>query len=109
MIRTGLFGLCVAVLCSIGPASAKTERHSQAKHEFRKAHPCPSTAQHAGPCPGWVVDHITPLCADGADSPNNMQWQRLAESLAKDRDERAHCRLLRRRNAESIMPPKTNQ
>jgi hypothetical protein len=25
-------------------------------------------------CPGYVVDHIMPLCAGGADDPANMMW-----------------------------------
>lgn len=59
--------------------------------EFRRANPCPATGQPHGKCPGYVIDHITPLCACGADSPENMQWQTNAEAKAKDRLERQQC------------------
>jgi len=42
---------------------------------FRAANPCPATGKATGACPGWVVDHIKPLCAGGADRPTDMQWQ----------------------------------
>jgi hypothetical protein len=32
-------------------------------------------AGHRGACPGYVVDHVTPLKRGGADKPSNMQWQ----------------------------------
>jgi len=40
---------------------------------------------------GYVVDHIVPLCAGGADAPSNMQWQTVEEAKVKDRQERALC------------------
>ena len=44
-----------------------------------------------GACPGYVVDHVKPLCAGGADAPANMQWQTVQDGKAKDRDERRLC------------------
>ena len=41
--------------------------------------------------PGYVVDHIVPLCAGGADAPSNMQWQTVDAAKVKDRQERAMC------------------
>ena len=41
--------------------------------------------------PGYVVDHIVPLCAGGADAPSNMQWQTVEQAKIKDRQERAQC------------------
>jgi len=38
-----------------------------------------------------VVDHIVPLKRGGADLPNNMQWQNVAEAKAKDRVEWSRC------------------
>lgn len=67
--------------------------------EFRKTHPCPATGKTSGACPGWVVDHIHSLCANGADAPANMIWQKKAESLEKDKAERAYCRWLRKLEA----------
>lgn len=64
--------------------------------KFYKLAACPSTMQIAPPCPGYVVDHVMPLCSGGADDPSNMQWQEKAESLQKDRIEIAFCRWLRK-------------
>ena len=61
---------------------------------FKRGHPCPATGETRGKCPGWVVDHIVPLCAGGADDPNNMQWQELAASKVKDKEEWRTCRML---------------
>jgi hypothetical protein len=58
-----------------------------AKHDFQKSQPCPSTHKTTGACPGYVIDHITPLKRGGADSPSNMQWQTTAAAKAKDRAE----------------------
>lgn len=63
---------------------------------FVDAVPCPSTGLTGGKCPGYVVDHVVPLCAGGADDPANMQWQARADSYAKDRAELALCRWIRR-------------
>lgn len=41
--------------------------------------------------PGYVVDHIVPLCAGGADASSNMQWQTVEEAKVKDRQERTEC------------------
>ena len=41
--------------------------------------------------PGYVVDHIIPLACGGPDMPTNMQWQTLAASKAKDKEERKDC------------------
>jgi hypothetical protein len=35
--------------------------------------------------PGYVVDHIQPLCHGGPDAPSNMQWQSRSEAKAKDK------------------------
>jgi hypothetical protein len=58
---------------------------------FRATNPCPATSKTSGACPGWVGDHVVPLCADGTDHPSNMQWQTKADSLVKDRAERRAC------------------
>lgn len=60
---------------------------------FRKAHPCPATNKISGACPGWVVDHIVPLCWGGVDAPGNMQWQGYVESKIKDKFEVEACDL----------------
>jgi hypothetical protein len=45
-----------------------------------------TTGRTSGACPGYVVDHVTPL-KRGADRPENMQWQTTAAGKAKDKRE----------------------
>lgn len=83
--------LVVLMLCANTPA-ASAPRSQAARAEFQRTNPCPATDARRGPCPGHVIDHITPLCAGGADAPYNMQWQTVADAKLKDRAERAMCR-----------------
>jgi hypothetical protein len=83
-----LVGLMLAVLCVV-PADGRS-RHVAT--EFQREHPCPSAGKTRGACPGYVKDHVTPLCAGGADAVSNMQWQTVADGKAKDRWERSLCR-----------------
>lgn len=76
-------------------AGGKSPRSSAMVLAFKKANPCPSTGARGGTCPGYVIDHIEPLCAGGIDDPSNMQWQELAESKVKDAEERRRCRALK--------------
>jgi hypothetical protein len=74
-------------------STVSTETRSKAvPREFEKLHPCPANGHTSGACPGYVRDHVIPLCAGGADSTGNMQWQSVADGKAKDRVERAECR-----------------
>jgi hypothetical protein len=59
----------------------------QAKSEFKHSHPCPSTGKSSGACPGYVIDHVTPLNRGGADRPSNMQWQTKEAAKIKDKTE----------------------
>jgi hypothetical protein len=68
-------------------ANGRIKRSSNAKHEFQRSHPCPSNGRTSGGCPGYVVDHVTPLKRGGADAPNNMQWQTKEQAKAKDKVE----------------------
>jgi hypothetical protein len=88
-----LIGAAVAVAAVFValPATA-AERRSAERAAFVRENPCPSTGERKGRCPGWVVDHVVPLCAGGADAPANMQWQTLQESRRKDVEERRLCR-----------------
>jgi membrane associated rhomboid family serine protease len=69
----------------------RIKRSRAAKNAFEREHPCPSTGKNAGPCPGYVVDHVNPLECGGADSPSNMQWQTAANAKTKDKTE-GKCR-----------------
>jgi hypothetical protein len=89
MIRAfpALLLLSAAAICA-----ARQHRSHAAVLAFKRSHPCPSTYQRAGRCPGYVIDHIKPLACGGADAPRNMQWQTVREAKAKDKWER-HCSL----------------
>lgn len=71
------------------------QRSAAERAAFVREQPCPATGQRRGACPGYVVDHVQPLCAGGPDDRANMQWQTLAEGLRKDAQERRLCRMLR--------------
>lgn len=71
---------------------ACSHRSAEAKAEFKRQHPCPATGRTKGPCPGYVIDHVTPICAGGSDAPSNMQWQTVEDGKAKDKIERRMCR-----------------
>ena len=68
-------------------AHGRIKRSTTARRHFQQLHPCPENGATSGACPGYIVDHVIPLYRGGADDPSNMQWQSLAESAAKDRDE----------------------
>jgi len=65
----------------------RIKRNPEAKSQFRRGHPCPSTGRTSGHCPGYVIDHVRPLKHGGADDASNMQWQTKAEAKAKDKVE----------------------
>lgn len=67
-------------------------RDASQVRKYRAEQVCPATGQYRGACPGYVVDHIMPLCLNGADDPSNMIWQPKAEALEKDKIEWAMCR-----------------
>lgn len=85
------------IAAQLGPVADAAQRSHAARTEFKRAHPCPATGQPRGACPGYVVDHVIPLCAGGPDAAHNMQWQTVAEAKVKDRQEAAQCRALRQR------------
>jgi len=83
--------LCALAIGASCAGAAPIHRSHAAVAAFKRQSPCPATGAPSGPCPGWIVDHITPLCAGGADAPHNMQWQTVPDAAAKDRLERAQC------------------
>ena len=78
--------LIAALMLCVGlPSDAGHKRSYAAKQDFRSYHPCPSTGKIRGPCPGYVIDHITPLKRGGPDTAGNMQWQTIEDAKRKDR------------------------
>lgn len=77
-------------------AEAKTIRSAAVVLEFKRKNPCPSTNQRRGSCPGYQVDHIEPLCANGPDHVSNLQWLTVEAHKIKTRGDRRHCRALKK-------------
>lgn len=98
-LRLQIAGALLILLAGVADAGP---RSSSARRAFQRVEACPANAQPRGPCPGYVVDHIVPLCAGGADRSTNMQWQPLADSLVKDAGERHYCAHLRRAQRDSL-------
>src|SRR3954467_119069 len=90
-MRALAFGLA-ALTSSAASYAADNKRDPHQRAAFMKQHPCPATGKARGACPGYVIDHIKPLYAGGADHPRNMQWQTVADAKVKDREERKLCR-----------------
>lgn len=82
---------CFVLLGIASIVEAKTQRSAKAKAEFRRLRSCPSTGEIRGSCPGYVIDHVEPLCDGGPDTSGNMAWQPIVEAKRKDRVERAVC------------------
>jgi hypothetical protein len=94
-----LWKFLVALLAALlGAAATAAPRSRSATAEFQRATPCPSTDARRGRCPGYVIDHVVPLCAGGADAAVNMQWQTIADAKVKDREEIRLCRERHRGN-----------
>lgn len=80
----------VLLMAAYGAATA-APRSRSARAEFQRFMPCPSTGKSRGPCPGYIIDHVTPLACGGPNLPSNMQWQTITDAKAKDRWERIGC------------------
>lgn len=84
---------CLLVCLSIDAGAAcvtPTKRHASVARHFRVMTGYPHGR------PGYVIDHIIPLCACGPDTVANMQWQTARDAEIKDRQERIQCRALRK-------------
>jgi hypothetical protein len=77
----------IALLVTVLATSVAEARDRTVPHHFQHLHPCPSTGRTTGACPGYVRDHIVPLCKGGPDTVHNMHWQTTATAKAKDKSE----------------------
>jgi hypothetical protein len=96
MIKIITLAILSLALCS--QSVNARERSQKAKDSFKYSHPCPSSGNNHGSCPGYIIDHITALACGGADDPSNMQWQTKEASKTKDRWERKDCQIKRPAN-----------
>ena len=87
----GLFTLAFLAALVITHTDARTHRSGNEIKIFKFLHPCPATGAQSGACPGFVIDHVLPLCAGGPDKHTNMQWQTTADARKKDVLERRQC------------------
>lgn len=105
----GLSALLLVIVA--GCASEQTQapvrhRSTAVRDQFLQAMPCPATGGRGRvPCPGWEIDHRTPLCAGGDDALHNLQWLTVAEHRAKTREDRRACAKLRRQQAAERLRP----
>jgi hypothetical protein len=91
MARNGVYKLIITVLI-VAISQSVDARSMAVRQQFKNLHPCPSTGQSKGRCPGWIIDHIEALACGGADAVYNMMWQRTEDAKAKDRWERIGCK-----------------
>lgn len=83
---------CCVVLGGLWPSSdvsAKSQRSRAQVRAFLRQQGLEQTP------PGYEVDHIVPLCAGGADRPENMQLLTKRQHREKTRDDLRMCRKLR--------------
>lgn len=71
--------------CRVSDASGHVQRSEARRRFFMKATGYPKGR------PGYVVDHVVPLCYGGCDLASNMQWQTVETARVKDRWEVALC------------------
>jgi hypothetical protein len=87
-----MLGVTLAIALGLpGSPLAKEYRSREVTREFQREHPCPSTGETSGGCPGYRKDHIVPLACGGPDAVSNLQWQTIAAATAKDRWELRAC------------------
>lgn len=75
-----------ASTAALRDSNRRIKRSAAAKEAFERESGYPHGR------PGYVVDHIKPLACGGADDPDNMQWQTIADAKAKDKVEQQGCK-----------------
>jgi hypothetical protein len=82
-------------------------RSRQTLTAFQKAFPCPATNLPKGSCPGFIKDHVRPLCSGGRDVVSNLKWSEELYAKRRDKDEWELCNSLKRKYGEiSLDEPK---
>lgn len=94
IVRLALLLVLTFSVWVVASAGEVVRSHAELR-AFAREHPCPANGLPNYPCPGYVVDHLWPLCAGGPDRRENMQWQTIVDGKTKDRLEIAACRKLK--------------
>lgn len=84
--------LAAALCCALLINAQAAERSRSKRAEFMRMNPCPATGKTTGACPGWQVDHHTPLCIGGKDEPANMRWMTVEDHKVKTKSDVRICR-----------------
>ncbi|MCU4120766.1 HNH endonuclease [Variovorax sp. N23] len=98
MTKPLLLCLLLATLPGLADARSKHRDHAE-QRAFRQEHPCPTTGQAEGACPGWQVGYVVELCAGGQDKRENMRWltpedkRFIKQSIGKDCKKLKHAPL----------------
>lgn len=91
-----LLGLCGPVWAACEDGRCRNyPRDPAVTHAFTLTVPCPSTGDTGHRCPGFIRDHLIPLCAGGADAVSNLWWEESARASRKDKRELQLCHRLR--------------
>lgn len=93
------------VLLQALPASAAPPRSSAERAAFVRTSPCPATNLRRGACPGYQVDHTTPLCLGGLDARSNMAWLSVEDHRFKTFIDLRECRKFRKMAATPARKP----
>lgn len=91
-MRGALRGAVLTFLMAVCASPTAADRSRALRAEFQRQHPCPSTGERRGPCPGYAVDHKDALVCGGRDELANLQWLPHAEHREKSRVEVKLCR-----------------
>jgi hypothetical protein len=84
------------LLLALCPCPVKRDARGQIVRSWTQVHIFLRSVGYPNGKPGYVVDHIIPLCACGPDIWQNLQLQRADSAKMKDRLEREACHRLGR-------------
>ena len=82
------------MLLLLGPPCIKRDANGAILRSWSVTHQFKVLTGYPNGRPGYVIDHVIPLCACGPDSVVNLAWERYDSSLVKDRTEVRVCRAL---------------
>lgn len=89
--------LLLLLLTAFAGSAQAVDRSRTLRAEWMRENPCPATGRTSGPCFGFEVDHVVPLCLGGqvVDATRNLRWITVADHKAKTRDDVRLCRAVR--------------